>query len=429
MERPSVLSCGICLFSGLASLIVLFAVFSFWTRPAYATATHTKISEWNRRNAHLVPNEEEKRAIVALNQDYSIPWRTATDSDGDGVDDVYDPSPMDWRENGYDPFAVLAFLSWYHDWNAYKYNCDALKKVVDLMKDAGVGMVRFDFLWQDIEPRPGEWDFEKYDYIVNLLTERQVRILGILGYSVSWAGKAWNYPPYDDETFVRYVRQVISRYKNKIKYWEIWNEPDSRTYWVPQDDMKRYTELLKKVYEAAKAADPSCKIVLGGMTNSGYYAIKNVYRNGGKDYFDVVNIHPFANPLRAGAMTQVLAICRNVRREMDKNGDQDKKIWITEIGAPGVERPNKDNAWWEGISPTEKQQAAWAGDVYERLTGLDDVEKVFWAFFRDNLGHFKSGVDFFGLVRWDFTPKPSFYAYKKCSHAVMDRWRLFKGEP
>jgi len=67
--------------------------------------------------------------------------------------------------------------------------------------------------------------------------------------------------------------------------------------------------------------------------------------------------------------------------------------------------------------------------VYMRLTELEDVEKIFWAFFRDNLGHFKSGVDFFGLVRWDNTPKPSFFIYKKCASAAKKRWQFMLVTP
>jgi hypothetical protein len=316
---------------------------------------------------------------------------------------------------------MLEFLSWDHDWNAYKYDRAGLRKIVALLKEAGVGMVRFDFLWQDIESAPDKFDFKKYDFIVDLLTENQIRILGVVSYCVSWAGQDWNYPPYDDETFVRYATTVIGRYKDKVKYWEVWNEPDSKIYWIPQDDMRRYTALLKKVYVAAKKVDPSCKIVLGGMTNDGYYAIKNVYRQGGKDYFDVANIHPFANPLRPDAISQVMAIYRNVRKEMDKNGDGDKKVWFTEIGAPGVKKPGQDNSWWEGRSPTEEEQAQWVGEVYGQLTRLEDVEKIFWAFFRDNLDHFENGVDFFGLVRWDYTRKPGFSIYKKYANTSKPR--------
>jgi len=395
----------------------VFIIFYFFAlRVAYAQdALHQQCPlEWHKRNGHLIPDAPESEAIKKLNQDYSKPWRSEADADGDGVENEYDPSPYDWRECGYNPFGTLEFLSWNHSWNNYKYNNERLEKIVRLLKEAGVSYVRVDMLWQDMEPEPNNWNFKKYDYLVNLLTQNHIRILGLLSYSVSWAGKDWNYPPYDNATFVNYAKRVVSRYKDKVKYWEIWNEPDSPVYWVERDEMKGYAQLLKESYQVIKESDPSAKVVLGGLTSEALFPLKNIYRNGGKDYFDVVNIHPFTNPLAPGRLQRVKVIYKNIRKEMVKNGDGHKKIWFTEIGCPGVKEAVKANGWWEGKSPTEKQQARWVREIYSELLSLEDVEKIFWAFFRDTKEHFKNGVDYFGLVRWDFSKKPGVSAYKKC---------------
>ncbi|MCM8827523.1 MAG: beta-galactosidase [Candidatus Omnitrophica bacterium] len=116
------------------------------------------------------------------------------------------------------PFGVLEFLSWNHHWNNYKYpNKETLEKTVELMKEMGVRWVRMDFLWEDSEQEKGKFNFEKYDYIINLLTKNNIYILGLLSYSVSWAGANWNCPPYDDTHFVNYVSNVIMRYKDRVK--------------------------------------------------------------------------------------------------------------------------------------------------------------------------------------------------------------------
>ncbi len=391
--------------------VVFFLNQAFGQMPSY----EGRSASWHQRNGHLIPGPQEAQAIAKLDQSYSLSWRGADDKDGDGVADGLDPSPFDWRENGYYPFATLEFLSWDHSWNSNKYDEEGLKKIVKLLKKAGVGCVRFDFLWQDIEPQQGWWRFEKYDRIVELLTENQIRVLGLLSYSAPWAGEDWNMPPYDNATFVNYAVRVISRYKNRIKYWEIWNEPDSRTYWNVRDEMKGYTALLKETYKAAKETDPSCKIVLGGLTSEGYFALKNIYRNGGKGYFDVMNIHPFTNPLLENRIRFVKALYKHVKKEMDKNGDGDKRIWFTEIGCPGVIDPSQSDGWWEGRSPTESEQARWVGEIYTELIKLDGVDKVFWAFFRDNSRHFNNDVDYFGLVRWDYSLKKGFAEFRKCA--------------
>jgi hypothetical protein len=328
----------------------------------------------------------------------------------------HDASVLD-KENVDNPFGVLEFLHWNHSWNNYKYpdNRD-LEKVIALMQTAGVGWVRLDFLWEDIEPVEGNFDFAKYDPIVKLLKSKGIHILGIFNYSAIWASSCgeWNCPPRDNKIFVNYASKVIQRYNGQIKYWEVWNEPDSAIYWKEQDNLKSYCGLLKDVYIAAKKIDPDCKILNGGIAN-GLSSINDLYANGAKDYFDVLNLHFFQNPLHGkNALQAVISYPKLAYKIMARNGDTDKKIWITEIGCPGVKLGLKVDNWWIGKNPSERQQAQWLKEVYAELLKDIHVEKVFWAFFRDTKKHWHNGIDYFGLVRWNCFPKASFKAYREC---------------
>jgi len=319
------------------------------------------------------------------------------------------------------PFGVLEFLHWNHSWNNYKYACAAdWEKAVKLMKEAGVGWVRMDFLWQDIEQKEGKLVFDKYDQVVDLLTKNGIHILGILDYSVEWAAacKTWNCPPENNGLFVKYAVMVIMRYKDRIKHWEVWNEPDSGVYWSAQDGLKSYCALLKDVYTAAKIADPDCKILNGGLA-LGLSSINNLYDKGAKGYFDILNLHFFETPMHKGTIKGVAAYPKLARKIMLRNGDGNKKIWITETGCPGVKRGLQTDDWWLGKNPSEKQQAGWVKEVYTELLKDKNVEKVFWAFFRDCSSHWDTGVDYFGLIRWDYSRKPSFKAYKEC----FNKWK------
>jgi len=328
------------------------------------------------------------------------------------------------EENLQNPFGVLEFLHWNHSWNNYKYpDRKSLEKVAALMREAGAGFVRLDFLWEDIEPKEGDFNFSKYDTIVEVLSKNNINILGILHYSTNWSSSCgkWNCPPVDNKLFLNYVSGVITRYKHKVKYWEVWNEPDSSTYWNPQDGLRSYCKLLKDVYIQAKKVDPNCKILNGGLS-AGLDSVNKLYDNGAKDYFDILNIHIFESPLNANSIKAVSAYPRLAYKIMSRKGDSRKKIWVTEIGCPGVRKGLKANNWWMGKNPNEAEQAGWVKKVYTELLKDKNVEMVFWAFLRDCKGHWDNGVDYFGLLRWNFSRKPSFKAYKNC----FNNWKKSK---
>ncbi len=319
------------------------------------------------------------------------------------------------EERKANPFGVLEFLHWNHLWNNYQYpDQKSLEKTISLMKEAGVGIVRVDFIWQDIEPVQGKVDYAKYDAMVELLFRNNIEILGILDYTADWASpeKKWNYPNPDNSLFIKYASGVVQRYKDKVKYWELWNEPDSHIYWNPQDGMKAYVGLLKELYVALKKIDPYCRILNGGLAN-GLTSVNRLYDNGAQGYFDIMNIHIFETPIDLIAIKRAKAFLERTKKVMARNGDADKKIWVTEIGCPGVKRGVRVKNWWMGKNPSEKLQANWVRQVYFGLLKEKSLEKVFWAFFRDTKEHWRNGTDYFGLIRNDFSKKPSFDAYKE----------------
>jgi polysaccharide biosynthesis protein PslG len=312
------------------------------------------------------------------------------------------------------PYGMLAFLSWDHNWNQNEFGGDKAEKAADLLKEMGVGFVRFDFYWSDIEPEKGRFEFEKYDRLVEILSKRNIKVLGLLGYNAAWAGSEWNTPP-DPDAFAHFAEKTAEHFKDRVKYWEVWNEPDYPAYWTPQDNLKTYAALLKKVYAALKQADPSSVVLVGGLSQNISIQLNRLYKEGAGDSFDVVNIHPFVNPLLPNAMQLLKGEYRGVYRVMEKYADADKPIWITELGCPGTEDASM-RAWPSGPNPNEAQQAEWVEKVYGEPLQWPGVKKIFWAFFKDTNKHFGNGGDALGLIRTDFSKKPAFESYKKVAN-------------
>ncbi len=315
--------------------------------------------------------------------------------------------------NRRDAFGVLAFLQWNHDWNFFHFDDATRFRALKQLQELGVGFVRTDICWHDVHRGPGQYDFSMYDTWVPKIREYGLEPLMLLHYNKVRNGpngeELWNRPPDSFEEFAGYVHATVNRYKTHVSRWEVWNEPNHPLYWTgPRDGMDAYVRLLRLSKAAAKAADPSCLIYNGGITEPIIEDVENFYARGGKDLTEALNVHTFINPLDPEGRVRFDGILNDVKRVMKKYGDGNKKIWITEMGCPGIPNDRPRQAWFSGEAMNEDQQADWLDKQFDWVKSHPEVEKLFWAFYRDTDGVFKDATDHMGLVRLDLTPKAAF---------------------
>jgi len=276
---------------------------------------------------------------------------------------------------------------------------------MDVLKDLGVYWDRSDFWWNVLEPREGEFDWSFSDQLLDLYEEKDLQIFPILCYSSAWA-RGNGYAPANEmewRQFANFTYEAVNRYKDRIKYWEIWNEPNILPFWRPEPKVENYVRLLKEAYVAAKRADPDCVIV--GMCTAGFAPeyIERAYQLGAKDYFDVLSCHYYHTGAPEESIKRDL---QNLRALMTRYGDGHKKVWITEMGV--TSHPNRRH----GVS--EEQQASLLVRNHTTLHGSGFVERVFWFCLVDwtDNPEDERWDSYLGLVRHDRTEKPSYVAYK-----------------
>ncbi len=197
------------------------------------------------------------------------------------------------------------------------------------IKALGITSIRVTF-WFDtfyMRSASSSHDFEKFDEVVNAAAAEGLEIVAILAYVPDWlqGSSSWK------STFVNeYVTPVVSRYKNSVKYWEIWNEPDELKYNVLDGSVGAYFNLLETVSPVIRSIDPSAKIVAAATVNivadglDKFDWTKTLINMGLKSYADVLNIHYYADvefELSAvgGPMVQ----------------DANMAVWVTEVGVTG----------------------------------------------------------------------------------------------
>jgi hypothetical protein len=93
------------------------------------------------------------------------------------------------------------------------------------------------------------------------------------------------------------VRRLVGRYRDRVKIWEIWNEPEQPSYWLGAPDPAGYARLLRAAYRGAKAGDPNAIVLFAatGFVQYGYVA-RTLESLAGARAFDAVAVHPYRFP-------------------------------------------------------------------------------------------------------------------------------------
>jgi hypothetical protein len=291
----------------------------------------------------------------------------------------------------------------------YGMSAEDINTTLDAMQALGVQDVRIVVFWAGVEPSQGVYDWSQLDLIVNAAAARDMGILADLDSTPSWAvvpgTPAISGPPADPSQFADFAGAVAARYAGKVSAYEVWNEPNSATFWSTGPDPAAYTELLQAAYPAIKTADPSALVIaavaapvvsFSNLTMDPVTFVSGMYEAGAHGYFDALSFHPYHYTLPFSQGDSVanspLEQLEGMRQLMVQYGDGSKQIWATEYGEPS------------SVAGAQNQAAfisdflyAWADQSYTgpafvfvtRDTGSSGTENTF------------------GIYQTDWTAKPA----------------------
>ncbi len=150
------------------------------------------------------------------------------------------------------------------------------RKHLEYVRDLGFRVVRKGIYWNAVEKEKGVYDFTSYDRLLADADELGLRVIGCLfggnklyeddgrGGVKTEAGRAG---------FAAFAAAAAARYQGRGVLWEIWNEPNVRTFWR-KDGMHNsdefageYTDLVRAAVPAMLEADPGCFVMAGSVSN------------------------------------------------------------------------------------------------------------------------------------------------------------------
>lgn len=249
------------------------------------------------------------------------------------------------------------------------------------------------------------------------------------------------YPPITDaevENYAKYVSDMVRRYKDKVKCWEIWNEynltafnnslPPNATAEQKTAAACNYAKLLRAAYNAIKAEDSESTVIgfaaaigLADSSWSGLGFIDLVLKQDPSisDCFDAVSYHYYAAANTCGETSGLVGTLEKLREILELNGCENKPVWITETGFTTGNYINETSS----IGVSETNQANYLIKTLLSVDAHNLADKVMLYGLADKgrSGVYENG---FGIVRGTKTEEIPFAA-KPAYLAIANRNKFF----
>ncbi|MCA9936901.1 MAG: cellulase family glycosylhydrolase [Anaerolineales bacterium] len=293
-----------------------------------------------------------------------------------------------------------------------------IQRTLQMVREMGATHIVEMFPWAYYHGEHGGFAWNHPDMVIKHAYAQGLTVIARLGLTPEWAR-----PPdtpltyldadaYDD--FAAYAAAFAARYRGKVAYLIIGNEPNLSYEWgYRQTTAVDYATLLQTVYPAVKAANPDMEVLAGalaptleppespwGLNDLTY--LQQLYEAGAADYFDGLAVHVYGltQPPQAEPAPDLLNFRRVelMRQVMLDNGDGETPMFITETGW------NDDPRWTMAVSPAQRITYTLDAFRYAEEHWPFVQMMAIWAFRYPQPTY--SYMDYYTLVTPDFLPKP-----------------------
>lgn len=323
---------------------------------------------------------------------------------------------------------------------------------LDLVADAGIGWVRFDMNWFQMEPQPGLYDWTTPDRFVTHARQLGLNVFFTVAYTPDWAAPAGcdnnsadvgqhclNAVPAQGD-WTSFVTAAVERYGDHVKHWGMWNEPNLEHFFL--GTRRDYVQtILKPGSAAVHAACSDCKVLgpelahLRGANwdaNSGTCLFGECSFNGwevslraildaaGSD-IDIITHHKYTDPAHrfwseaVDGEYVVVKLMSGIKEITDEHAPG-KEVWITEMGwetTPGgshTEGYAADQLFKAYQTMGQVQAGTWSGTS---SGAWPELQKMFWYDLHDDPNTAPDGDRYtWGLLGDDgLTPKQTYASF------------------
>lgn len=307
--------------------------------------------------------------------------------------------------------------------------------VYDLLGKIGLKWARIQSGWQRTEREKGVYHFAWLDEIVDNLIARGL---------IPWMCLCYGNDLYNEEAkevfggvgcvpietqeqkdaWKNYVKACVEHFKGRVRYFEIWNEPDGWFCWKRGVNATELGNFSIDTAKAIKEANPDAYVIGGSVWSSPITFMQEALNTGMGTYIDGISFHEYT--YNEQNVTQKVRAIRGLCRMHGINPD----IIQGESGSQSKHSRTgalSEGAWTPRIQTKELLRHLTIDLLNDVLftsyfSCVDTIEsldgKTGVAFSKEDVGYFGvlgSDFDEDGNRVGGYTPKPSYYALQNLS--------------
>jgi hypothetical protein len=297
-------------------------------------------------------------------------------------------------------------LHWTHGWGFNEM------RVLDIMREVGIGVVRQDIAWSCMERKSGHYN--------------SWPLLDRFGDELAKHGIKWNFVflhgnpmyanPLDPDAHARFAGWA-AKYFTSVDHFEIWNEPANCNF-MPQYGqdktgrgpwVTKFVEFTNKTTQAIKAARPKATVWVS--SEDVFFRLQEMLEKGIGKNADGLAIHTYTKRALRPEAGEFLGDGLKALREYSRKYGGPERVAITEVGWTTCGGENIRYLEWAGKfdKTTYVEQAMYLIRMYLLARAANVEYAMNYDFMND--GPDRSYTEHnFGLIHEDYSPKPSLMA-------------------
>lgn len=294
----------------------------------------------------------------------------------------------------------------------------------DFAAIAGTGskLLRVGIPWGDVQTAPGKYDWAFWDRLVTAADQRNITLIPYVCYTPEWAGRTpddfWRRPPRDIAAFGQFMFTIASRYRGKVRAWELWNEPDNADFWLGTPG--EYAELVRQGAAGVRRADLDDVVVLGGLAGDYdrfFATLESQYHI--EDVVDVVNMHNYAGTWNRDTIEDYPYRINRLATAISRPGGA-PDLWLAEFGYSSIRDAGpSQSGYMHSVYDYEHTDGYQAATLFKaHIEALSTAKLSLTAWYRINdLAPTQAVIGdennrYFGILDVQGRPKPAYYALK-----------------